>query len=134
ERNTLGFLEHAETLRRSGRSVKRGLLLHGPPGTGKTLTAKWLAQTIPNVTVILLSAEQLTFVKECCRMARALAPALVIMEDVDLIASHRDQTKDPSAHVYLHQLLNEMDGLAANAEVIFLLTTNRPDVLEPALA
>ena len=61
--------------------------------TPSTLTAKWLAQTIPNVTVILLSAEQLGLVKECCRLARALAPSLVIMEDVDLMADEMVKAK-----------------------------------------
>jgi ATP-dependent 26S proteasome regulatory subunit len=118
-------------LRKSGRSLKRGLLLHSAPGTGKTLTAKWLSSSLEKVTVILLSGEQLWHVKECCQMARLLAPSLVIMEDVDLIAQERQAS---SHHTALHQLLNEMDGLESDAEVIFLLTTNQPDVIEPALA
>ncbi len=134
ERNTVGFFQHADALRRSGRSVKRGLLLHGKPGTGKSYTAKWLARSLDGVTVLLLSGEQLWLIKECCQMARMLAPALVIMEDVDLIASQRDESRHPFYQITLHQLLNEMDGLASEAEVLFLLTTNRPDVIEPALA
>lgn len=133
ERNTSGFFRHAETLRRAGRSVKRGILLHGRPGTGKTFTAKWLARSLPNVTVILLSGEQLWLIKQCCQMARLLAPALVIMEDVDLIATARDERRHPMYQITLHQLLNEMDGLAGETEVLFLLTTNRPDMLEEAL-
>lgn len=134
ERNTLRFFQQADALRRSGRSLKRGLLLHGKPGTGKTHTAKWLARSLEGVTVILLSGEQLWLIKECCQMARALAPTLVIMEDVDLIATARSQSRPSTYHVTLHQLLNEMDGLASDAEVIFLLTTNRPEAIEPALA
>lgn len=131
ERNCIGFFAHAERLRKSGRSLKRGILLHGEPGTGKTLTAKWLSSSLERVTVILLSGEQLWHVKECCQMARLLAPSLVILEDVDLIAEERQAS---SHHTALHQLLNEMDGLEADAEVIFLLTTNRPEIIEPALA
>jgi hypothetical protein len=134
ERNTVRFLQHAAALRRSGRSVKRGLLLHGKPGTGKTYTAKWLGQSLPGTTVILMAGEQLGQIKECCQLARMLAPALVIMEDVDLIASERDETQHPFKQISLHQLLNEMDGLESDAEVIFLLTTNRPDVIENAIA
>jgi hypothetical protein len=134
ERNTLRFLQHADVLRRSGRSVKRGLLLHGKPGTGKTYTAKWLAQSLPEVTTILLTGEQLWLIRPCCQIARLLAPSLVIMEDVDLIATERDERRHPAYQITLHQLLNEMDGLASDAEVIFLLTTNRPQALEPALA
>lgn len=134
ERNTLHFFQHAEALRRSGRSVKRGLLLYGKPGTGKTYTAKWLARSLEGVTVLLLAGEQLRLIKECCQMARMLAPALVIMEDVDLIATERDERRHPAYQITLHQLLNEMDGLTSDAEVIFLLTTNRPQAIEPALA
>lgn len=134
ERNTVRFFAHAEALRRSGRSVKRGLLLHGPPGTGKTYTVMWLAQRLAGTTVIVLSGEQLGLIKQCCAMARALAPAMVVLEDVDLIALERDSQHHAAIQVTLHQLLNEMDGLASDAEVLFMLTTNRPDVLEPALA
>jgi len=66
-------------------------------------------------------------------MARLLAPTLVIMEDVDLIASARDERRHPMYQITLHQLLNEMDGLPGDTEVLFLLTTNRADVLEAAL-
>jgi len=134
ERNTIGFFEHAGLLARSGRSVKRGLLLHGKPGTGKTFTAKWLAQAREGLTVILLSGEQLWLIKECCQLARMLAPSLVIMEDVDLIATQRDESRHPMYQVTLHQLLNELDGLASDAPVLFLLTTNRLDAIEPAIA
>jgi cell division protease FtsH len=134
ERNTVRFLQHAGALRRSSQSVKRGLLLHGKPGTSKTYTAKWLAQSMPGVTVILLTGEQLWLIKECCQLARLLAPSLVIMEDVDLIATERDERRHPAYQITLHQLLNEMDGLGSDAEVIFILTTNRPQAIEPALA
>jgi hypothetical protein len=134
ERNTVRFFRKADLLRKSGRAVKRGLLLHGKPGTGKTYTAKWLARSLEGVTVILLSGEQLWLIKQCCQMARMLAPTLIIMEDVDLIATARDESRHPLYQITLHQLLNEMDGLASDAEVLFLLTTNRPDALEMALA
>jgi hypothetical protein len=134
ERNTVRFYRHAETLRRAGRSVRRGLLLHGCPGTGKTHTARWLAQSMEGVTVIFLTGDQLCQIKECCRVARLLAPSLVILEDVDLIATERNDQRHPIYQVTLHQLLNEMDGLVSEAPVIFLLTTNRAEVLEPALA
>jgi len=57
---------------------------------------------------------------------------MIVVEDVDLIAEGRGM--HPGDHPLLFQLLNEMDGLAADADVVFLLTTNRADVLEPALA
>ncbi len=134
ERNTVGFFQNAQRLIDSGRSAKRGLLLFGKPGTGKTFTARWLAQATPGLTVLLMSGEQLWLIRECCQIARMLAPSLVIMEDVDLIASARDESRHPLYQVTLHQLLNEMDGIDAPAPILFLLTTNRPDAIEPAIA
>ena len=66
-------------------------------------------------------------------MARLLQPATILLEDVDLIAEERTQ-QDAGCNVLLFELLNQMDGLADDADVLFLLTTNRPDILEPALA
>src|SRR5439155_5170320 len=59
------------------------------------------------------------------------APALVLLEDVDLIAQDRS---DNSCPALLQELMDEMDGLGPQSEIIFLLTTNRPEVLEPALS
>ena len=134
ERNTVGFFANAEKLLAAGRSAKRGLLLFGKPGTGKTFTARWLAQSTPGLTVLLMSGEQLWLIRECCQIARMLAPSLVIMEDVDLVASARDESRHPMYQVSLHQLLNEMDGIDAPAPILFLLTTNRPEAIEPAVA
>jgi SpoVK/Ycf46/Vps4 family AAA+-type ATPase len=134
QRNTVRFFQNADVLLRSGRSLKRGILLHGKPGTGKTYTAKWLGQSLQGVTVVLITTEQLGMVKESCQLARMLAPSLVIMEDVDLIASERDDSRHPAYQVTLHQIMNEMDGIDSEAAVIFLLTTNRPDFLESAIA
>jgi ATP-dependent 26S proteasome regulatory subunit len=57
---------------------------------------------------------------------------MLVIEDVDLIAE--DRGMHPGQHPLLFQLLNEMDGLAEDADVVFVLTTNRADLLEPALA
>ena len=66
-------------------------------------------------------------------MARLLQPATVILEDVDLIAEERTN-QQLGCNALLFELLNQMDGLADDADILFLLTTNRPDILEPALA
>lgn len=82
--------------------------------------------------MVILSGNALQFVGAACSIARALAPAIVVIEDVDLIAEHRGM--HPGQHPMLFELLNEMDGLAEDADVTFILTTNRADLLEPALA
>jgi ATP-dependent 26S proteasome regulatory subunit len=83
------------------------------------------------LTVILMAGAQLGMIRQSCQTARLLAPSIVVLEDVDLIAEDRDHNRCP---VILHELMDEMDGLGPRAEVIFLLTTNRPRILETALA
>jgi SpoVK/Ycf46/Vps4 family AAA+-type ATPase len=132
ERQALGFTRHSEALLAAGRHLKRGLLLHGPPGTGKTFTAMYLAGQMCDRTILLLTGQGVGLIQSSCAMARLLQPAMVILEDVDLVAEER--TSPHACGPLLFELLNQMDGLADDADVVFLLTTNRPDLLEPALA
>jgi hypothetical protein len=132
EQQVLGIARHRTRLVASGQHLKRGLLLYGPPGTGKTHTVRYLLGKTEDTTVIVLSGPSLGLVGEACQVARALQPALVVVEDVDLIAEERGMR--PGAQPLLFQLLNEMDGLEQDLDVTFLLTTNRADLLEPALA
>jgi ATP-dependent 26S proteasome regulatory subunit len=108
------------------------VLLYGPPGTGKTHTVRYLLGLLPEMTVIAISGRALGRIREACSVARTLQPAIVVVEDVDLIAEER--TARPGEHPLLFQLLNEMEGLNPADDVTFLLTTNRADLLEPALA
>jgi len=134
ERQADGFTRHRDKLLAAGRHLKRGILLHGPPGTGKTLTAMYLAKRTPERTVLLLAGSDLALIGKSCQLARALQPALVILEDVDLVAQERTQPGAACTNTLLFELLNEMDGLSEDADILFLLTTNRPEILEPALS
>jgi cell division protease FtsH len=133
ERQTISFARLREKLRAAQRHIKRGILLYGPPGTGKTLTAMYIAHQMPDRTVILITGHSVGLIEQSCKMARLLQPATVILEDVDLIAEERTH-QTPGCNVLLFEMLNQMDGLADDADILFLLTTNRPDILEPALA
>lgn len=82
---------------------------------------------------MLITAEQVGLLDHYFQLARFLQPSLLIVEDVDLIARSRERMDSPCEEVLLNKLLNEMDGLCEDADVIFILTTNRPDQLEPAL-
>lgn len=132
ERQTLGFARHSERLLAMKRHLRRGMLLHGAPGTGKTLTAMYLASCMRDRTVLLLTGRAMGLIEQSCAMARVLQPSLVILEDVDLVAEER--TREGACAAVLFELLNQMDGLAEDADIVFLLTTNRPEILEPALA
>ncbi|HZC63319.1 MAG TPA: AAA family ATPase [Streptosporangiaceae bacterium] len=132
ERQVLGIARHCAELSASGQHLKRGVLLHGPPGTGKTHTARYLIGQLPDVTAIVISGAELRFIGEACAIARTLQPSIVVVEDVELAA----QPRGPHAPLdpLLLRLLGEMEGLSDDANVTFLLTTNRADLLEEALA
>jgi hypothetical protein len=132
ERQVIGVARHASRLLASGQHLKRGVLLHGAPGTGKTHTVRYLLSQLTGTTVVVLSGGALRLISEACSVARTLQPSLIVVEDVDLIAQEREFRG--GQHPLLFQLLNEMDGLAPDVDVTFLLTTNRADMLEPALA
>ena len=132
EEQVLGVARYAGRLLASGQHLKRGVLLHGAPGTGKTHTIGYLLARLPGVTVVVLTGDVLSSIAEACSIARTLQPSMVVVEDVDLIAEDRE-AGPVGAHPLLFQLLNEMDGLGGDLDVTFLLTTNRADLLEPAL-
>lgn len=133
ERNTLGFAAQSQRLAELGLSARKGLLLYGPPGTGKTLIVRWLLSALAGFTKLLVTSEHYGLLADCLAIARVLQPALVVLEDVDLVGAHRDGPWAAGGGS-LNVLLNEMDGFAPHARVLFVLTTNRPEVLEPALA
>lgn len=123
---------HAHSLRENGQHLKRGVLLYGPPGTGKTLTVQHLLTATEGRTAILLQGGSLQYVAEAARLARAMAPALLVFEDIDLIAMERGMFGGPQP--LLFEILDALDGVGEDADIAFLMTTNRADLLEPALA
>jgi hypothetical protein len=131
ERQVIGIAEHRRRLTDEDRHLKRGVLLYGPPGTGKTHTVRYLTGQLTGVTVVLLAGPAIGFVSQACELARSLQPAVVVLEDVDLIAEDRSFG---GGGPLLYTILDQMDGLAGDADVCFLLTTNREDLIETALA
>lgn len=134
DRNVLEFVKQRPALAAMNLSVKKGLLFYGPPGTGKTHTIRYLAGALAGHTTFLISAEQVGQLGEYLTLARLLQPSLVVLEDVDLIARSREEMHNPQSELLLNKLLNEMDGLREDAQILFVLTTNRPEDLESALA
>jgi DNA polymerase III delta prime subunit len=132
ERHALGVANHREALLSAGQHLKRGLLLYGPPGTGKTHTTRYLLGQMTGYTRLVLTGRALVAVGAVTDLARSLLPAAVVLEDVDLVAEER--SLGPASSPVLFDLLDAMDGAAPDADLLFLLTTNRADLLEPALA
>jgi len=133
ERHTLVFSEHRDALLAAGRHLRRGLLLYGPPGTGKTHTLSYLIGAAKGWTAILVSGGGFGMLTDVVSLARELQPAIVVLEDVDLVAEDREMHQGGGQGALLFELLNEMDGLENDADIVFALTTNRVEVLERAL-
>ena len=131
ERHVLGVAAHRDALLQAGQHLKRGLLLYGPPGTGKTHTMRYLIGQLSGYTRLLLTGRALHAIASAAELARDLQPAVLVLEDVDLVAE--DRGFGPGTNPVLFDLLDAMDGAAADADLLFVLTTNRADLLEPAL-
>jgi DNA polymerase III delta prime subunit len=132
ERHALSVARHRDALLAAQQHLKRGLLLYGPPGTGKTHTTRYLLGQMTGYTRVVLTGRTLHAVGPVADLARSLHPAVVVLEDVDLVAE--DRSYGPASSPILFDLLDAMDGGDPDADLLFLLTTNRADLLEPALA
>jgi len=106
----------------------RAVLLAGPPGVGKTMACKWLAGTVAS-TVLWVTPGTIWNVgpEEVFRVARRFSPSLLILEDLDVAAGSRDGAQP------LGDLLVQLDGFEPLHGVGIVATTNRPEVLDPAL-
>ncbi|MGO1545154.1 MAG: AAA family ATPase [Gulosibacter sp.] len=128
--HVVGIGEHRQLLLTAGQHLKRGVLLYGPPGTGKTLTVRHLLSRSIEATVILLTGTSIQFISTAAEIARTFSPSIVVLEDIDLVAMERHHSPQP----LLFEVLEALDGLDGDADVAFVMTTNRVDVLERALA
>jgi cell division protease FtsH len=138
------FLKHPDRYRSIGASIPKGVLLIGPPGTGKTLLAKAVAGEA-HVPFFSLSGSDFVEmfvgvgaarVRDLFQQAKAKAPCIVFIDELDAIGRQRGVhvgAVNDEREQTLNQLLVEMDGFSANAGVIVLAATNRPDVLDRAI-
>jgi cell division protease FtsH len=126
----VGFYRHQDSLRKLGVEMKRGILFHSPPGTGKTSISLYLARLLPNFTVCFVSGRRLLYPRELCSMARYLQPAMLVFEDIDLIAADRDVN---GVATVLGELMNQIDGCEPTDQVLFIMNTNSMDRIEMAV-
>jgi len=129
--HVVGIRDHAQSILASGGHLKRGVLLYGPPGTGKTMTVSYLIGQAVGMTTVVLTGQGIRFISDAAQLARAMQPSMVVLEDVDLIAGDREMFGGPQP--LLFQVLDALDGLEGDADVAFVLTTNRVELLEEAL-
>ncbi|WP_258580771.1 AAA family ATPase [Mesorhizobium sp. AR02] len=128
------FVKCREELKRLGQSGRKGILLHGHPGTGKTHVVHYIAANLPEHTTVLVTAEQMLDMEEYFALARVLQPCIMVIEDVDLVGRSREDISGQMAETRLNRLLNELDGLGVDSDILIIMTTNRLNSLEGALA
>ncbi len=122
-------------------SPPRGILLYGPPGCSKTLMAKAIASEsgmnfIPIKGPELLSkwlGESEKAIQKLFNKARAASPCIIFFDEIDAMASKRDDSSTSVNTRVLSQLLTEMDGVQGGSRVIVIGATNRPDAIDKAL-
>ncbi len=134
-------LRHPEIFERLGVEPPKGVLLHGPPGTGKTLLAKAVANET-NAHFILINGPEIMSkfygqseenLRKKFEEAEKNAPSIVFIDEIDAIATKREETKGEVERRVVAQLLALMDGLKSRGKVVVIAATNVPNILDPAL-
>jgi cell division protease FtsH len=138
------FLKYPEKFSTLGARIPRGVLLVGPPGTGKTMLARAVAGEA-GVPFFSISGSEFvemfvgvgaSRVRDLFDQAKRNAPCIVFIDEIDAVGRQRGAGLGGShdeREQTLNQILVEMDGFDTGTNVIVLASTNRPDVLDPAL-
>ncbi len=138
------FLKHPKKFVDLGAKIPKGILLVGPPGTGKTLLGRAIAGEAGVPFFIISGSDFVEMfvgvgaarVRDLFDQAKKNAPCIVFIDEIDAVGRQRGAGLGgghDEREQTLNQLLVEMDGFEANAGIILLAATNRPDVLDPAL-
>ncbi|MFW9924430.1 MAG: CDC48 family AAA ATPase [Candidatus Thorarchaeota archaeon] len=135
-------LKYPEIFKEAGIDPPRGILLYGPPGTGKTLLAKAVATESEANFISIKGPEVMSkwvgesekAIRELFRKARQSAPCIIFMDEVDSITPRRGGANDSNVtERVVSQLLTEVDGLSKLKNVVVIMASNRPDIIDPAI-
>jgi SpoVK/Ycf46/Vps4 family AAA+-type ATPase len=142
EASFLAPMRNPELRRLYGKSLRGGLLLYGPPGCGKTFLARALAGEMGAAFLAVSLADILDMyignseknVQELFQIARASAPCVLFLDEIDAIGQKRSLTRTSGIRTTVNQLLSEMDGIGSRNEGVYVLAaTNHPWDVDPAL-
>ncbi len=134
-------LKHPEIFERLGIEPPKGVLLHGPPGTGKTLLAKAVANETQSNFVLINGPEIMSKyygqseenLRKKFEDAEKNAPSIIFIDEIDAIASKREETHGEVEKRVVAQLLAIMDGIKSRGKVVVIAASNIPNSLDPAL-
>ncbi len=134
-------LKRPEIFERLGIEPPKGVLLHGPPGTGKTLLAKAVANETQSHFLVINGPEIMSKyygqseenLRKKFEEAEKNAPAIIFIDEIDAIATKREESKGEVERRVVAQLLALMDGLKSRGKVVVIAATNIPNALDPAL-
>src|SRR5437588_2169896 len=138
------FLKEPQKFQKLGGRIPKGVLMMGPPGTGKTLLARAIAGEA-HVPFFSISGSDFvemfvgvgaSRVRDLFEQGKKNAPCIIFIDEIDAVGRHRGAGLGgghDEREQTLNQLLVEMDGFESNDGVILVASTNRPDVLDPAL-
>jgi SpoVK/Ycf46/Vps4 family AAA+-type ATPase len=141
-KTTCAMLQDVEAWREQGVTVSNGILLEGPPGTGKTQIARTIANEVGLAFIQATSADvrglylghSSANVKNLFEKARTMAPAILFIDELDIVAPARGTDTDAFSKETIGQLLQEMDGIKATRSHVFVLAaTNDPDGIDSAV-
>ena len=135
------MLKNPEKYKKQGAKIPRGVLLYGPPGTGKTLLAKAIAT---EAEASFISCEASAFanmylgvgaekMRKVFAAAKANAPAIIFIDEIDVIAQRRHNKLNSTHEETLNQFLTLMDGFNSSDNIIVIAATNIPEVLDKAI-
>ncbi|MCP4619892.1 MAG: ATP-binding protein [Bradyrhizobium sp.] len=129
-------IRNRDMLRAEGLSIRRGLLLSGPPGDGKSTAIECFVNDIASEASILI-VEAVEHIRAVYHLAQTLAPAVVILEDLDLMTKSR---QNPYSYAAISkddvtgELLQVLSGGSAYEDIVTIATTNHPEAIDEALA
>jgi AAA+ superfamily predicted ATPase len=127
-------IRNRDMLKAEGLSIRRGLLLSGPPGDGKSTAIECFVNDIAGEATVLI-VEAVEHIRVVYHLAQTFAPAVVILEDLDLMTKSR---QNPYAYAVKDdvtgELLQVLSGGSAYADIVTIATTNHPEAIDEALA